>query len=347
MSESEDISPVDTATDRLMRWVLLSGDRLRITAVLTIGVFVVFLVFGLAGLVTPDPNRAMWFLNGTINGLLTLIPIAVGINQIVLSQELGSLDDLYDRTRGTFDFRQQIANTVDVTASSPQASEFFHDIFSAINDRATELQDACDDSDDEELKEDVDDYVGTLTEQTDDVSSGLDDLGFELLDTLLVLLDYHNSWQLHTTLRIQSAHEDTLSETANTKLDELEELFMQLDATRDYLKTLWIQHELAELSRMMLYTGIPAVLTATLAIFVYWNIPGIMVPRPVVMILLSATVAVSLLPLSVILAYIARVALVAQRTAAFGPFIPKGEQERISGQVTEESQESGDEKGAD
>lgn len=36
----------------------------------------------------------MWYLNGTINGLLTLIPIVVGINRIVLSQELGSLDEL-------------------------------------------------------------------------------------------------------------------------------------------------------------------------------------------------------------------------------------------------------------
>jgi hypothetical protein len=60
--------------------------------------------------------------------------------------------------------------------------------------------------------------------------------------------------------------------------------------------------------------------------------------------LLNTTVAISLLPLSVIFAYISRVALIARRTAAFGPFIPKSEQQRISGQVQTVSQDSDEEK---
>lgn len=343
MSDSEDISPVDSATDRLLRWLLLSGDRWLVAAVLSVGIFVVFLGFGFAGFVTTsNPNRAMWFLNGTINGLLTLIPIAVGINQIVLSQELDSLDDLYDRTVGTADFRQRVADTAGVTVSSPQAAAFFHDLTDAINDRAAELQEACDGSTDNQLHDDVDDYVETLTEQTDDISASLEEIGFELFETLLILLDYHNSWQLHTTRHLQATYEDALSDTAHATLDELEELFVELDASRDYLKTLWVQRELSELSRMMLYTGIPAILVAALAIFVYRNIPGISVPRPLIVILLSATVAISLLPLSVLLAYMGRIALVAQRTAAFGPFVPQDEQQRISGQVTMESNNDDD-----
>lgn len=343
MSDSEDISPVDSATDRLLRWLLLSGDRLAVAAILSSGIFVVFLVFGVAGLITTStPNRAMWFLNGTINGLLTLIPIAVGINQIVLSQELGSLEDLYARTAGTSDFRQQVADTAGIDVSSPQAAEFFHDLATAINDRATDLQEACDEDTDDQLTEHVDDYVETLTDQTNDISSSLEEIEFRLFETLLVLLDYHNSWQLHTTRRLQATYEDAFSDTANATLDELEELFLELDAARDYLKTLWVQRELSELSRMMLYTGIPAVLVAALAIFVYRDIPGITVPEPITMVLLSATVAISLLPLSVLLAYIGRIALVAQRTAAFGPFIPQDEQQRISGQVTMESQNADD-----
>lgn len=338
MSESEDVSPVNSATDRLLRWLLLSGDRWVVAAVLSVGIFGVFLVFGFTGLVTTsNPNRAMWFLNGTINGLLTLIPIAVGINQIVLSQELGSLSDLYDRTAGTADFRQQVADTAGVSVSSPQAAAFFHDLITAINDRATDLQEAFDGSTDDQLQEDIDDYVGTLTEQTDDINSSLTGIEFGLFETLLVLLDYHNSWQLHTTRRLQATYGDALSDPANAALDDLEELFLELDASRDYLKTLWVQRELAELSRMMLYTGIPAVLVAALAIFGYRDIPGITVPQPLIVVLLSATVAISLLPLSVLLAYIGRIALVAQRTAAFGPFVPRDEQQRISGQVTMES----------
>lgn len=339
MSESESISSANSVTDRLMRWLLLSANRFAVAAVLTVGIFGIVLVFSFAGIVAIHiPDRVMWFLNGVINGLLTLIPVAVGINQIVLSQELGSLNDLYNRTEGTIDFRQRVANTVGIAVSSPQASEFFYHLFAALNDRAAALQETCDGSADEQLKDDVDDYTQTLTEQTDEISSALNETGFDLFDTLLILLDYHNSWQFYTTRRLQITYDDALSETMKSNLDELEELFLELDAARDYLKTLWVQRELAELSRMMLYTGLPAVLFAALVIFSYRNLPNLDLPRPFIVIFVSATIAVTLLPLSLLVAYMGRVALVVQRTAAFGPFIPQDEQQRISGQVKTESQ---------
>ncbi|MFC7193902.1 hypothetical protein ACFQL4_03395 [Halosimplex aquaticum] len=100
-------------------------------------VFAIFLLFGFTGFISLSvSDRAVWFLSGTLSGLLTLIAIAVGLNQIVLSQELGSLDDLYDRTKGTFDVHQQIGDTTNVSVSSPQASEFFLQFSNAINNRA-------------------------------------------------------------------------------------------------------------------------------------------------------------------------------------------------------------------
>ena len=91
---------------------------------------------------------------------------------------------------------------------------------------------------------------------------------------------------------------------------------------------------------MMLYTGFPATLVAALGIFIAPEIPGLTIARPIIVILLSATVAVSLVPLSVLLAYVVRIAFIAQRTAAFGPFIPEEEQQRISGQVEMEPMDS-------
>ncbi|WP_226040559.1 hypothetical protein [Natrinema sp. DC36] len=116
----------------------------------------------------------------------------LGLNQIVLSQELGSLDDLYDRTKGTFDVHQQIGDTTNVSVSSPQASEFFLQLSNAINNRAVELEAASENVTDEQLQEEISDYAETLTEQIDDISADLEDLGFELTDTLIVLLDYHD-----------------------------------------------------------------------------------------------------------------------------------------------------------
>ena len=148
-------------------------------------------------------------------------------------------------------------------------SEFFLQLSNAITDRAVELEAAGENVTDEQLQEEISDYAETLTEQTDDISADLEDLGFELI----VLLDYHDSWQLHTARRLDVTYENELSETATEALDESEDLFLELDAARDYLKTLWVQRELAELSRMMLYTGLPAVIVAGLGIFIAQKFP--------------------------------------------------------------------------
>ena len=333
MADSARNQPDSSTSDRLTRWLLLGGNRLTVSGVLVAVMFVTFLVFGLAGIVTiSKPDRMLWFLNGTINGLLTLIPIAVGINQIVLSQELGSLDNLYSRVENTLDFRQRVEKTTGVDVSSPQSAEFFRDIFAALNDRADALGKASDGDTDERLNDEIDDYAETLSQQTDHARGTLADVDFEITDAFLVLLDYHDSEQLYEVRRLQNAHADSLSDETNERLGEIQELFLELDAARQYLKTLFVQRELSELSRVLIYVGIPAILLAGLAIFTYRDVPGISIPRPIVVVLVSATVAISLAPLAVLSAYVARVALIAQRTAAFGPFIPHDEQQRLKEQ---------------
>ncbi|WP_227376336.1 hypothetical protein [Haladaptatus halobius] len=330
MVDSERSQPDSSTTDRLTRWLLLGGNRLAVSGVIVAVIFITFLIFGLAGIVTiSKPDRMLWFLNGTINGLLTLIPIAVGINQIVLSQELGSMNNLYSRVENTLDFRQRVENTTGVDVSSPQSAEFFHDLFVALNDRADALGDASNGDIDQQLNDEIDDYAETLSQQTNHASSILENMDFEIIDTFLVLLDYHDSEQFHRVRRLQNEHTDELSDETSDRLGEIQELFMELDAARQYLKTLFIQRELSELSRVLIYTGIPAILLAGLAIFTYRDMPGLSIPRPLIVVLVSATVAASLAPLAILSAYIVRVALIAQRTAAFGPFIPHEEHQRI------------------
>lgn len=333
MADSERNQPDSSTTDRLTRWLLLDGNRLAVSGVLVAVMFLTFLVFGLAGIVTiSKPNRMLWFLNGTINGLLTLIPIAVGINQIVLTQELGSMNNLYSRVENTLSFRQQVEETTEVDVSSPQSAAFFREIFLALNDRAAALGEANDGETNEQMNDEIDDYAATLAQQTDHASSALENIGFEIFETFLLLLDYHDSSQLYEVRRLQNTYADSLSDEMNDRLGEIQELFMEFDAARQYLKTLFVQRELSELSRVLIYTGIPAILLAGLAIFTYRDIPNISIPRPIVVVLVSATVAASLTPLAVLSAYIARVALIAQRTAAFGPFIPSKEHQRIKAQ---------------
>lgn len=336
----------DSVTAQLVRWLLLSGDRFAVTAGLTLGVFGFFTILGLFGIITIPPSKMQWFLNGTINGLLTLIPVAVGINQIVLTQELESLNNMHDRTKGTYAFRDHVADTLDTAVSSPRVGEFCNDLITGINDRATQLNEACDDSTAKQLSDDVDDYTRAITTQTEIASAALsDDSG--VFDSLSILLDFYNTWQVYTTQRLQATHNDALPETARSALTDLEELLLETDTTIDYLKTLWVQRELSEFSRMLLYSGIPAVLIASIGIFGYRNvaifgtqtISDMSLSQPPIVVVTSALVALSLLPLWLLISYMVRVALVVQRTAAAGPFVSQPNQQRLRGEGVADSKE--------
>lgn len=51
MLDSDSLSDANSATDQILRWLLLSGNRLSVTVAFTVLIFIVFLVFEFAGIV--------------------------------------------------------------------------------------------------------------------------------------------------------------------------------------------------------------------------------------------------------------------------------------------------------
>lgn len=130
----------DLAT-RIGHWVLITSDRLLVALLMLVGIGVAFLVSGFTGLASVTmPGRVMWYLNGTVNGLLTLIPITVGVNQIVLSHEFGSIQDLYDRRTEITEFRERVEERTQTEAVSPHASDFFQTLLRSISEVSEEIR---------------------------------------------------------------------------------------------------------------------------------------------------------------------------------------------------------------
>lgn len=103
-------------------------------------------------------------------------------------------------------------------------------------------------------------------------------------------------------------------------LERLEELFVQIDAARQFLKMVVIERQQARLSRLLIGTGISAVILAAVGIFTYCDIVGLNLPRPTLVV-----VAGTLIPLAILEAYVLRVATIARQTASYGPFIPESD----------------------
>lgn len=308
------------ATGGVARWLLLTGNRLAVSAVLLVGFAGPFVAVGLVGLATVTaPTRVLWFLNGTVNGLLTLVPIAVGVNQIVLSHEFGSIGDLYDRRTDVSEFRRRVESRTGVGTTSPRASAFFEALLAAVSETAASFERECERTGSRDGE--VERFARSVVAEADRTADRLAGDGQRMLDTLLLLLDYDDSVQFYETRRLSDRRD--LGDGATAKLHELEELFAEIDAARQFLKTVVVERQLARLSRLLIYTGVPAVAVAAVGIFTYRDIAGVTLPRPALVAVAGGLIAASLVPLAVLSAYILRVATIARRTAAFGPFVPE------------------------
>lgn len=312
---------------RFAHWFLVGGSRIAVSMVVLLAVGTAFLVAGFTGLATvTTPRRVMWYLNGTVNGLLTLVPITVGVNQIVLSHEFGSIQDLYDRRTDITEFRERVEEHTGVEVVSPHASEFFVTVLGAITEAAEDLQDLPDHPEmDDRTRTEIESFGNSVADQADRVAGELDADGTSMLRTLLFLLTYDDAEQYHETRRLQ-AELSSADADPPAALDRINELFVEVDAARQFLKTVVVERQLAQLSRQLVYTGVPAVVVAAIAIFSYRDIAGLALPHPLLVVLAALLVLATLVPLAILAAYILRVATIALQTASYGPFVPESDE---------------------
>ena len=313
---------------RFGRWFLLTGNRHLVALLVLLGIGTAFFVVGILGLATvTTASRVMWYLNGTINGLLTLVPISVGVNQIVLSHEFGSVEDLYERRTDTTEFRERVEDRTGTSVSSPHASTFFGTLLSSISSTASTLRDRGGrprdrSPQDDQPTNDLGTIAGSIADQANRINDDLAANGTSMLRTFLIMLDYDDSAQLYEIRRLRSEMSDRDGETAE-ELQQIVDLFIEIDATRQFLKTVVVERQLAYLSRLLIYTGIPAVTVAVIGIFTYRDIAGLTVPHTLLVIIAGTIIVTTLVPLVILGAYILRVATIARQTAAYGPFIPE------------------------
>lgn len=318
--------PIDDSLDRrpakgFAHWFLVGGDRVLVALVMLLAIGAVFVGVAMTGIATvTTPRRVMWYLNGTVNGLLTLVPITVGVNQIVLSHEFGSIQALYDRRTDITEFRERIEEHTDADVVSPHASELFQTILSAISNAAGDLREQSWSID--QIQRDIDAFAESVSEQADRVNDELAADGSSMVRTLLIMLSYDDAHQFHETRRLQMEFSGSDQE-APEELGVINELFVEVDTARQFLKTVVVERQLARLSRLLIYTGIPAVTIAAVAIFSYRDIAGLTLPRPVLVGIASVVIVTTLVPLAILGSFILRVATIALQTATFGPFVPE------------------------
>ena len=335
MSGRDGSNPSDTMRERVegsgwRLWILMRLDRYLLSGAIMVGVFAALVLLSFAGLspfraLAADADAIQTLFSAMIAPIITGVTLVVTIGQVVLSQELGAVGDQRERMQEAMEFRRDIetARGGDTGVSPPEPAAFLRELVASTEDSAERLQDVVEDERDEELRERVDEYVDDLDEHAETVRADIEDAQFGTFDVIWTALNFNYSWKIFEAQQIRDEHEESLSEEANDAIDEMITLLKFFGPAREHVKTLYFQWELINLSRALLYAAVPAlVVVAGMLMYVDADaVTGTTLGVDDLTLLTSAAFTVSLVPFIVLLAYVLRIATVAKRTLAMGPFI--------------------------
>jgi hypothetical protein len=303
--------------------------RRRLTAGLVALIFLAILVLGWldpvglrAAMRSSDPVGTLF--QALVTVVVTGVTLVVTINQLVLSQELGAAGDQRERMQGSLEFRDDVAESIEEPVGPLEPAGFLRALVTATTERADDLAAATGAGVPADVQADVDRFVDTLREDAEAVTPRLNDAEFGTFAVTHAALDYGYSWKLHEARRLPRTAGDSLPEEARSALEDLATLVQHFGVAREHVKTLYFQWELVDLSRGMLLTAVPAIVVAAGMVLFGNNpgtIPGATLGFDNVVWLVAAATSVALLPFALLAATILRIATVAKRTLAIGPFV--------------------------
>ncbi|MFC7068914.1 hypothetical protein [Halobaculum lipolyticum] len=308
------------AAERLRRWTLLDGRRSVVAAVpvvATVGVVFGLGAVGVLGVTGSGPVSSLF--GAVITGVFTLVSIVLAINQLVLSRVFGSPNDLTDRMAGNLSFRDRVARATDGDLPPTDPQDFLGAVVDGLGERADDLGDRVDaDSADQltALATDVGEYAADLTERLDGEDFGT----FDVLSTVL-RDDYSDTLRAARNRR----RDGDLDDATAAALDDIVALLRTVGIARQYLKTVYIQQELAALSRTLLYLSFPSLVAAVCTLLLYARSGGPPIGGTALLAVVAVAVGVTVSPLATLGAHVLRLATIARLTSTVGPFTPREE----------------------
>lgn len=308
-------------------WLLLEANRWVVAGGLAVLVFLVFMLWGVMKPVSlhstmQSSDMVETVFAGLVGAIITGTTLVVTINQLVLSQEIGSLGSQRSRMDATMDFRQNTDTLLGMTTPAYPAA-YLHALVETSEQRANSLRDTLSESEHTELREKVDEYVDDLIENADHARDHLEDSDFGTFDVLSPALDYNYDEKMHDVRRLGMEYQDDLTNDQRASFRELLEALTMYGPVREYIKNLYIQWALVKLSRAILYAAVIALTVAGgMVVFVDpTTFPGTFLGIETILWVVSAAFAVSVLPFLLFTSYILRLATLAKQTLSMGPLM--------------------------
>lgn len=310
-----------TTWERVRAWVLIEGSRPVVGGGITLGIvgIVGALIWGGVLAVGPDSSVDSLFSSGLTAGVVTLITVSLSINQLVISRVFGTVNSLTVRLDGARELHEDVAALAGQPSSPNDPAAFLSLIARTLRDRADTLR-AMGESDEWDAPDEVTDAVRDIGTYGENIDSRLED-NASVNYVLTVLLGTEYAVNLRAVQHIRNKYAESAPEAVRTEIRAVEDLLETVAIVRQFYKTIALQQDFAELSRMIVYTGLLAFVT-TIVLTLLYRESAVTISPSTVPLVVTLGLGVVTTPLAIFVSYILRAATVAWRTVSVGPFVP-------------------------
>lgn len=312
---------------RLKIWLLISANRWLVTGLILAGTYVSLLVLHVLG---PTTSQKLTTTSGVASlfgsmviAIVTSVTLVLSISQFVLAEEIGTLGEQRERMANEAEFREEIEEIAGIGVSPAEPSRFLRMLIQTADTRAKELNESVTEGSASEQLEEIAQYTDGIIEHSQTVTDDLAGAEFGSFDLLLPVLNYNYSWKVFAARTLRDEYAESLSEEADEAFDDLIEVLRFFGPAREHFKTLYVQWEIINISRGVLYGAMPALAIAGYMMLEFDAslLPGTVFGISTAYLVVSFLYVGTFVPFAVLLAYVLRVLTVLKRTLSIGPFI--------------------------
>lgn len=321
-SFTDTVDRLAAASARVRDWFLLDVNRY----LLALGPLVV--VFGLFAWleasnvidITRSTTPLLYLFSALAGGNVTLTTIVVTINQLILSRELRSPRELQTEMEAAAEYRDSVETETERLVVPEEPEEFLRMLAQDTRKQVTALDDKMANLEEAPYRADLENLMANLATELDGTLRRLERSHGGVFPALSTVLDADFATRINHIRWLGRAYRNDLPDDVLDVLQGLEHRLEQLDVARQYFKTIYIKQELADVSKLVMYTGLVAVIVS-IVFTVFTGYRTAPFRNSMNLFLVPLAVTITLTPLALLVSHVVRIATVARRTAAITPFL--------------------------
>jgi hypothetical protein len=303
-------------------WVVLTGDRVAVATLELLLLVAVLAGFVLSGQVPlRQETPVLFLLFALIAANFTLIAIVTSLSQFVLGRRLESPGEIREKMQETIEYREEVGRTIGERVVPVQPDMFFLALYRQASAELELLEEQQSEGRTKLAREDLAVLVNDLRQHCDYVIDVIRSPSSDVKHALFVSMGVDYEDAVHQAWHLQWERAEEFTAEAAEPLGRLAGTLQHIEVAGRLFKTVFLESEIAELSRLLLYVGLPVQVVAVLLTLVY-TAPGSGPPLsvPVLRVLVPAVIAAGFAPFLLLSSYVVRFTVVARRTADTFPF---------------------------